>query len=1031
MASVHSREPRVSAAHRDSARRWSTRQFVVAATSALAIGVMGSVSTPVVAAEIPGWEDLVLGDGASTLSPVAVTESFGDVTNAEALAGGDGVATLSWGGTGLAPTIIVDFGRNITGLPAFTVADKSAGSIPIRMAYSESLPYLLRKASGELVADAAEGATNVRLSSVDNVVAGQSLVIGTGAQQQTVGVASVGTGAVTNAAFAAIPAGATRAEVLSTTGYVNGGDLYLGTGAERQKVTITSVGRASFATVLAQAAAAGATNIKVQANGQQCYEGFGCFGQAAIAVGDQLEVGGSVVTVTSVGTPGITGTGIGVTALPAAADNAASVVFHGPGISFTPAAASSLPVGSPVTYPGTGVTLAAPLASGYAVGTPITSTPGAVVGDAVQFVGTGVASVRNRNTTVNATGTFATPANQLQGGFRYAAITLAGSGTVAISNVSVAAKFPNNAADEYAGWFNSSDAVLNDIWYAGAYTVDTNMVRAGDQNNSTFGVLIDGAKRDRRIWIGDLYPQALTLFNTFGYGGEGSDFQRNSIRVFGQTPGPGGRINGDSGNWTSATPASGFYSTAYSIYYVVNLGEYYRYTGDIEFVKSQYAAMKNQLNWNATLENGDGLIETTAGNDGRDWNYYDGGKPGAVTSTNVLYYRALSEAAWMAAQLGEALPGDPGAAAWSADAAAWEAKAGQTRQAINDKLFDVDRGVYVMSSQDNGTHSGAAVPQDANALAILFGVAEPEATDGILAFLKENLWSEHGPNPFTADADYTPLVSPFITGYETAARFASGDSEGAFDLIHTVWDRMVDRDNPYYVGTTWENYSTDGTIKDPNASLAHGWSSGPTWQMAAYVLGVTPATPGFKTWTVKPVTGALEWAEGRVPTPSGSFDVSWSREGDDLALRLAAPEGTSGQAWVPVGPGQVANPVSGDVEFVRMDDGYAVFDVRSASAEFAVEKATAFTTEITPRALLGKAYLSVAVTNRTSVPVTLVVSTPYGNKSFPNVAAGKTVSFSANSKLTSIPAGQVQVTATGDGVSESETVSYTAYAVGG
>ena len=54
------------------------------------------------------------------------------------------------------------------------------------------------------------------------------------------------------------------------------------------------------------------------------------------------------------------------------------------------------------------------------------------------------------------------------------------------------------------------------------------------------------------------------------------------------------------------------------------------------------------MDYNLGLTNVDGLIVTTSGSDGRDWDFYDGGRAGTVTATNVLYYRALTEAAWLA-----------------------------------------------------------------------------------------------------------------------------------------------------------------------------------------------------------------------------------------------------------------------------------------------------------------------------------------------------------------------------------------------
>jgi len=84
-----------------------------------------------------------------------------------------------------------------------------------------------------------------------------------------------------------------------------------------------------------------------------------------------------------------------------------------------------------------------------------------------------------------------------------------------------------------------------------------------------------------------------------------------------------------------------------------------------------------------------------------------------------------------------------------------------------------------------------------------------------------------------------------------------------------------------------------------------------------------------------------------------------------------------------------------------------------------------------PRALAGKVYLSVAATNNGPVPVDVVITTAYGNKTFAGVAPGKTVSVSVNSKLTSVPAGAATAKVTGAphgvAVTEEKSAPYAAF----
>jgi alpha-L-rhamnosidase len=83
------------------------------------------------------------GSNQRLLRPVKVVSTTGNVQNADALlAGHEGDATLSWSGQGAAPQIILDYGRDVGGLPAFEVTAVS-GTPKLQALYSEAQQYLL------------------------------------------------------------------------------------------------------------------------------------------------------------------------------------------------------------------------------------------------------------------------------------------------------------------------------------------------------------------------------------------------------------------------------------------------------------------------------------------------------------------------------------------------------------------------------------------------------------------------------------------------------------------------------------------------------------------------------------------------------------------------------------------------------------------------------------------------------------------------------------------------------------------------
>lgn len=108
-----------------------------------------------------------------------------------------------------------------------------------------------------------------------------------------------------------------------------------------------------------------------------------------------------------------------------------------------------------------------------------------------------------------------------------------------------------------------------------------------------------------------------------------------------------------------------------------------------------------------------------------------------------------------------------------------------------------------------------------------------------------------------------------------------------------------------------------------------------------------------------------------------------------------------------------ANPVNSVVDEVvlRKADAAADLDVT----------ASAFT-----RAIGGKQYVTATVTNNEAVPVDVVVTTPYGAKSFTAVKPGASASVAMNSRLGSVPAGEITAEATATIGDETVTVTTSA-----
>ncbi|EIW56808.1 Six-hairpin glycosidase [Trametes versicolor FP-101664 SS1] len=224
---------------------------------------------------------------------------------------------------------------------------------------------------------------------------------------------------------------------------------------------------------------------------------------------------------------------------------------------------------------------------------------------------------------------------------------------------------------------------------------------------------------------------------------------------------------------------------------------------------------------------------------------------------------------------------------------AWSANATALKQRFNEVFWLPSARLY----RDNDTTT--LCPQDANSMAVLFNLtATPEQVASVSEGLSKN-WSDLGP----VAPELPDTISPFISGLELQAHFASGNDARAMDLLRREWGYML-YTNLSVQSTLLEGFTANGSLSyrsyrgynyDPSyTSHAHGWSSGPTSALTYYVLGLTVTSPQGRTWSVAPHTSGLSAVEGGFTTPLGWFGVKWALKDRSFALNIDVPEGTTG-----------------------------------------------------------------------------------------------------------------------------------------
>jgi hypothetical protein len=428
------------------------------------------------------------------------------------------------------------------------------------------------------------------------------------------------------------------------------------------------------------------------------------------------------------------------------------------------------------------------------------------------------------------------------------------------------------------------------VWYAGAYTVQMDTIdpttgraypaQPGEvQNDATIAegptAMTDGAKRDRLDWVGDQSVEDPVAYLTTGNQQaalDSLDFMAAGAAADGQIPGvylPGSGYNDGWGE--------------YAAWWVRNYWTYYLYTGDKGTLDKWFPAMQKDVAWLTSLVGANGLLNVPGGASGQ-WGY---GNSGAETYENALYVWTLQAAA----QVADAEGDQSLAARYTADAAT-------TTAAVNANLWDAAADAYIVEP------GNTAHPQDGNVMAVLAGIATgPRATD-VLNFLKTQ-WTKYGADTIDESGNIVAqYVSPFISYYELLAYADQDTSAGtadAMNLLTRTWPHMLSGDT---TGTFWENVSLAGAPQlGAYTSLSHGWSAGVVPFLSNVLLGVTPDSGGFGTFTVLPHPAAgVTWAEGEVPTPQGDITSAWKQTGTTLSLAVTGPAGTTYTAGVPDGP---------------------------------------------------------------------------------------------------------------------------------
>jgi len=397
-------------------------------------------------------------------------------------------------------------------------------------------------------------------------------------------------------------------------------------------------------------------------------------------------------------------------------------------------------------------------------------------------------------------------------------------------------------------------------------------------------VIVDGAKRDRAVWPGDLGIAVPSTFVSIG----DLEAVKNALQVMYDDQNPDGSFP------EAGPPLLQQGSDTYHMWTMIGTYNYMLYSNDTAFFDRNWPAYIDAMNYiysKVLSGSGGGLLNVTGT---RDWARI--ATSGNTTQANVILYHTLKTAASLFAWYSASIPFNHPLTGKIVPI--FIASAASLRNAIITQCWDHTAHAF----KDNATTT-TLYPQDANSLAILFGLTNQTQSLAISDSLTRN-WTPIGPEP----PELPHNISPFITSFEIQAHFEADRADRALDLIRRTWGWYLNNPNGTE-STVIEGYRTDGSFGYrfnrgyPNPSYtshAHGWSSGPTSALTEYVLGLRVVSPAGGRWRLRPQFGGLEWCEGGFTTGLGKYQAKWRRAaGAGYDLSYYAPEGTVGSIELP------------------------------------------------------------------------------------------------------------------------------------
>ncbi len=385
--------------------------------------------------------------------------------------------------------------------------------------------------------------------------------------------------------------------------------------------------------------------------------------------------------------------------------------------------------------------------------------------------------------------------------------------------------------EEDASSFSSSDSILNQVWDLCKYTIKA----------TTFsGLYVDG-DRERIPYEADAYLNQLSHYTT----DREYALARRTIEYFMEHP-----------TWP----------TEWQQHVALMFWADYQYTGNTELIERYYDDLKwktlvglvgedhlvsssritpeymRTLGFSNSEDTLRDIVDWPPAQQDTGWKLAtaEGERDGFVfkpnnTVINALFFRNMEIMAEFAGALNK--PGEQ---------LQFQILALQAKEAVNAKLFDKERGIYV---DGEGTDHASV---HANMFPLAFGLVPAGYERSVGEYVKTRGMA----------------ASVYGAQYLMEALYEAGMADYALELLTDTTDRSWY--NMIRSGSTMAMEAWDLKYK-PNLDLNHAWGAVPANIIPRYLWGIRPKTPGYAVATIHPQLSTLKESTIAVPTLRGTI----------------------------------------------------------------------------------------------------------------------------------------------------------------